>query len=320
VQVSFIIPLYDCLPLTQAMVASLQATVPRDLAHEIILVDDGSTDGTRAWLATLAAPFRVILNERNLGYAVANNRGAAAARGDVLALLNNDLVLASRWLEPMLALHRRLGTQAGLVGNVQLDARSGQVDHAGIFINSKGKPEHERSLPSWSWLPERSWRPADAVTGACALVGRELWGELGGFDEGYINGCEDVDLCLRARAARRVNAVVLASVVRHHVSSSSGRKLRNEENTWRLTRRWRRELAGCGVRRWCRDCWEGSLFLPLDRQPLLALRCWLYVHGLRPAPPPEALAAMDAAIAVELARWEEMFGRTSAGSASRPVE
>jgi GT2 family glycosyltransferase len=295
------------------MVASLQATLPRDLGHEIILVDDGSTDGTRDWLASLPAPFRVILNERNLGYAAANNRGAAAARGDLFALLNNDLVLTAGWLEPMFALHRRLGPKAGLVGNVQRDSRSGAIDHAGIFINAKGKPEHDRSLPSWTWLPERGWRPADAVTGACALIDRSLWRELGGFDEGYVNGSEDVDLCLRARAAGRVNAVALTSIVRHHVSSSAGRKRHDEQNTWRLTRRWREELAACGVRRWCRDYAEGSLFLPLDRQPLLALRAWLYAAGWSAAPPPQALAAMHAAIAVELARWEKMFGSGDSG-------
>ena len=47
-QVSFIIPLFNCLDLTQAMIASLQETLPRKLSHEIILVDDGSTDGTRS--------------------------------------------------------------------------------------------------------------------------------------------------------------------------------------------------------------------------------------------------------------------------------
>ncbi|MCX6955994.1 MAG: glycosyltransferase, partial [Verrucomicrobia bacterium] len=98
-QVSFIIPLFNNLALTRACVESLQATLPSGLAHEIILVDDGSSDGTRAWLATLAAPFRVVLNERNLGYAAANNRAAAVARGEFLALLNNDLVLLPSWFE-----------------------------------------------------------------------------------------------------------------------------------------------------------------------------------------------------------------------------
>ncbi len=306
-QVSFIIPLFDCLALTQAMVRSLQATLPPALDHEIILVDDGSTDGTRAWLATLQPPFRVVLHERNLGYAAANNHGAAIARGEILALLNNDLVLKSRWLEPMLALLQRLGPQAGLVGNVQRVAATGAIDHAGIFINSKGKPEHERTLPWWAWLPVAQWRQADMVTGACMLIPRALWQQLGGFDEGYVNGCEDVDLCLRARQAGRTNAVALNSVVSHHVSSSPGRKARNEQNTFRLTRRWQRELAACATRRWCRDYCEGNLFLPRDRAPLLTLKIWAYAASLSRTPPSVATAAVNAAIGQELARWQEMF-------------
>src|SRR5688572_1372359 len=131
------------------MLASLQATLPAGLRYEIIFVDDGSTDGTREWLATLrAATFTVLLNERNRGYAVSNNRAANIARGDFLALLNNDLILQPRWLEPMLDAHASLAGRAGAIGNVQLDAQSGMVDHAGLVIGVTGKPIHVRGLPN----------------------------------------------------------------------------------------------------------------------------------------------------------------------------
>ncbi|HEX2851852.1 MAG TPA: glycosyltransferase [Opitutaceae bacterium] len=308
-QVSFIIPLYNCLPLTQAMVASLQATLPRNLTHEIILVDDGSTDGTREWLATLDAPFRVVLNERNLGYAAANNRGAARASGEFLALLNNDLVLMPGWLEPMLDTHRQLGANAGLIGNVQLDARNGAIDHAGIFFNHKGKPEHARELPSPFTRLFRSYQRVDAVTGACVLVGRALWMQLGGFDEGYVNGCEDVDLALRADAAGRVNAVTWRSVIHHHVSSSPGRKVRDEQNTRRFTQRWRAELVRRSVRRWCWNYYETSSLNSRQQESALAWRIWMHALGVSHTPPPEALAGTEAAIDAELVRWEKMFGR-----------
>lgn len=307
-QVSFIIPLYNCLPLTQAMVASLRATLPRDLACEIILVDDGSTDGTRVWLNTLAAPFRPVFNERNLGYAAANNRGAEIAQGEFLALLNNDLVLTPHWLEPMLALHRQLGDRAGLIGNVQRSVRTGAVDHAGIFINAKGKPEHERLLPGWSWLPG-AWRRADAVTGACVLVRREFWRRLQGFDERYQNGCEDVDLCLRAAALGHVQAVALRSVVQHHISASPGRTRRNEENTHRLVLQWRETLVRLGARHWAEDhlaaLQAGDLSLPE------LMRAWPILGGALPFSRHSTAAAragLDAAIEREMERWRQMFG------------
>lgn len=311
-RVSFIIPLYNCLPLTQAMLASLRATLPADFPHEILFVDDGSTDGTRDWLATLTAPpFRVILNERNLGYAAANNRAAALARGEFLGLLNNDLLLTPRWLEPLLDAHTFLGpARAGLIGNVQLEARSGAIDHAGIVINVQGKPIHLRALPPRAARLTRSlWTPP-AVTGACVLVQRSVWQQLGGFDEAFMNGGEDIDLCFRARIAGRTNAVALDSVIRHHVSSSPGRKLRDEQNSRRLAQKWRGDFiaaADHGTRTWCHDYLARAFAIPRSAEYRLILTALAYLARTRRHPPAEAIAAVERNLAQEFARWDEMF-------------
>lgn len=311
-QVSFIIPLFNCLELTKACVASLQATLPRAVTYEIILVDDGSTDGTRAWLGSLGAPFRVVLNERNLGYAAANNRGAAIAQGDVLALLNNDLVLTPGWFEPMLRAVKKLGARAGMVGNVQRNVRSGAVDHTGIFINLKGKPEHAHALPPrWlRWL--KPTRRVEAVTGACVFVTAELWRQLNGFDAIFVNGGEDVDFCLRASAAGRFNVVALRSIVDHHISSSPGRKLRDEQNTLRLVEKWRPELARLAARRWC---WEFLRREWTSPHPSLrhadARAALVYALHLRRTPPLVALIGMNAALDSEFARWDQLLGARS---------
>ena len=310
-QVSFVIPLLNNLALTRACVESLQATLPAGFAHEIILVDDGSTDGTRAWLATLTAPFRVVLNDRNLGYAVANNRAVALATGKYLALVNNDLVFLPGWLDRILAAHRSLGARAGLVGNVQLDFRTGAVDHTGIVINRSGKPEHDRTPPTTLAKIFRPVRRVPAVTGACMLLERALWEKLGGFDEAFVNGGEDIDLCFRARAAGHVNAVALRSIVRHHISSSIGRKLHDEKNSFLLAQRWRREFvaaADLATRSWCRDYLASIETDPRLADRVLARRAWFYARHLRSSPPPEAFADLDAALDREFARWEKMFG------------
>ena len=317
--VSFVVPLYNCLPLTRAMVASLQATISADLDFEIILVDDASTDGTREWLATLAAPFRVLLNERNSGYAATCNRGAAAARGRILVFLNNDLVLTRGWLEPMLAAHRRLGPRAGLIGNVQFNARSGLLDHSGIAFNYKGKPGHRGRLFTDFLRFAFPLRRIEALTGACFLIDRSLWDELGGFDEGYINGCEDVDLCLRAEAAGRTNAVALRSRILHHISMAPGRKDRDEANTHRFTLIWRDRLAELALPDWCRHHFE--TFLPEPRgypDPDMAWQIFLFLAGLRRRPPRAAIPGVRAAIELEIARWEGMFG-VGAALAGRPL-
>lgn len=235
-QVSFIIPVFNQLAHTQACLASLQASVWSTLTHEIILIDDGSTDGTRQFLSELPPPAIVLLNERNLGYAAANNRAARIAQGEFLALLNNDVVLSPGWLQPMLEAFGRQ-PRAGIVGNVQLDATTGQVDHAGVVFRDGGYPLHHRES-----VPELQRRGAyaefPAVTAACCLVRREWFLRAGGFDENYRNGFEDTDLCLRAREDGFVNLVATTSVVRHHISSSEGRSAYEYRNAERLLGRW----------------------------------------------------------------------------------
>jgi len=136
VTVSFIIPLYNCLPLTQAMLTSLQATRPSGLAHEIIFVDDGSTDGTRAWLETLEGrePFRVLLNERNLGYAAANNRAFSMLQRDVRNMAEYfgqfaPELLDTRYAEEMWALFEegKLTPDSPLTGKVEETQDSADV-------------------------------------------------------------------------------------------------------------------------------------------------------------------------------------------------
>jgi GT2 family glycosyltransferase len=298
--VSFIIPLFNCLEHTQECLRTLQASLPAGLAHEIILVDDGSTDGSREWLATLTTPFRVILNERNLGYAAANNRGATIARGDLLCLLNNDLILPAGWLEPILAVQRRLSAP-GLVGNIQRNASTGLIDHTGIYFDRKGKPAHDTFFP-FPTAFHPGYRPVPAVTGACALISAALWRELGGFDEGFINGGEDVDLCLRACAAGRTNAVALRSSVRHHISASPGRRLHDEMNSRRLTLRWRKEIATLAAPAWSQHYLETELG---DVRALGILAYWL---GLRLDPPPLVRLGVESTLAQEISRWEKLLG------------
>mgnify|MGYP001549094266 CR=1 FL=1 len=307
-KISFIVPLYNCLPLTQAMLASLQATLPAGLAHEIIFVDDGSTDGTRGWLAPLPAPCRALLNEKNLGFAGACNRGAAVARGEFLFFLNNDLVLLPGWLEPMLAVVSAYA-DAGLVGNVQLNHATGAVDHTGLTFNAKGKPEH-LTARGWSAL-----RPVVAVTGACFAIRTATWRQLGGFDEGYVNGCEDVDLGLRARQAGLANYVVRRSVVRHHISASIGRKLRDEQNTARLVQRWRPVILTLIPPACARACVAAAWENPRDYvHSRLVREALLYAAGLLPQPTRLIRAAAAASLDLEAARWAHLLD----GAPARP--
>ncbi len=291
------------------MLASLRATLPTGLDWELVFVDDGSTDGTPAWLASLTdANIRSARNPCNEGFAVAVNRGVEMSRGELIVLLNNDLVLTKHWLEPMLAVHRRLGSNAGAIGNCQRSVSTGLLDHAGICINLHGKPEHIRERWRGSPLDRvRGYRRVDATTGACLLISRRLWMELNGFDTRFINGCEDVDLCFRALAARKINAIALRSTIAHHVSSSPGRKLLDEANTFRLTLKWRDTLAILASRHWCWDFLAREWTHPRSpKGALQAASALAFGLHLRTQPPALALDGMSGAIDHELARWRAL--------------
>lgn len=303
-QASFIIPLYNCLAHTRECLRSLQATLPADLVHEIVFVDDGSTDGTREWLATLESPCRFELNAANLGFAGACNRGAALARGESLFFLNNDLVLLAGWFEPMRELLAH--PEIGLVGNIQLNARSGTLDHSGVAFDAKGKPGHLHALPLLARL--RGWRAVPAVTGACCALRRDTWEKLGGFDPGFRNGGEDIDLALRARAAGLLNCVSLRSVVRHHVSASVGRKLRDEENARRLAVRWTPEITRLAARAWSTDYLARAWHGPRDPADFgIAAEALALALGLRETPTARLLTGTRAALETEFVRWHRLL-------------
>ena len=299
--VSCIVPLYNGLALTRAMLDSLAETMPSGLSWEVVFVDDGSTDGTRDWLAGLSDPrLRVVLNERNLGYAGANNRGAAEARGRFLALLNNDLVLKPGWLQPMLRLLSRPFSRAGIVGNVQRRVDDGAIDHAGIVVGADAKLRHVQTLPGADTA--RPQRPF-AVTAACCVIPAALFRRAGGFDEAFENGGEDVDLCLRLRAMGRRVEVAYDSVVLHHVSASRGAPgIRDERNSRRLFTRWTGELSQAAAEALLREAAPGSL--GRGERLLRALRS----AGLpAPVPPRQRLLARST-IWREESRWRELFG------------
>jgi hypothetical protein len=106
----------------------------------------------------------------------------------------------------------------------------------------------------------------------------------------------------------RINVVALRSIVRHHVSSSPGRKLRDEENSYRLARRWRDEFLACAdvaARDWCRDYLAAALAEPNSAEYQLALSSVFHLLRVRRRPPAEAVNGIETNLAREFAFWEE---------------
>jgi GT2 family glycosyltransferase len=186
--------------------------------HEIIVVDNGSDVPTLAILAELEAEHgvRVVYNGRNLGFGAGMNVGMAHARGDVLVILNNDVIVTAGWLEDLVgALERRrsVGCSAPRSNRVASAAQvePQYVDTAGMH---RWAAERRRGLAGRGHL-------ADRVVGFCMCLDRKVIDGIGGFDPRYgMGNFEDDDLSVRIRGAGW-QMFVCDDVFIHHFGSVS---------------------------------------------------------------------------------------------------
>ncbi len=236
-KVSIVMPLYNKADYTEACLKGLEKT-RGNVPFEVILVDNGSTDGTGALLDGVSgkAGYRVILNGENLGFSRGNNMGAHVARGAYVLFLNNDTVPHSGWLDAMVAELDNDST-VGIVGAKLLYPDTGKIQHAGLEIIN-GAPDHVHRHADPDAPEVNVARDLDMVTGACLLIRKDLFDQLGGFDEAYVNGVEDVDLCLRVRDLGYGVRYTPKAVVDHYEGTSDGRYDHVRPNLERFVKRW----------------------------------------------------------------------------------
>jgi GT2 family glycosyltransferase len=233
--VSIVVPVHGRAQLTRRCLDALLGGL--DDRCEVIVVDDASTDATPALLASYGEAIRTLTLERNAGYAHACNAGAALATHGLLLFLNNDTEPRAGWLEAMRGCMQE--HPAAEVVGAKLLYPTGAVQHAGVAIGQDGFPHNlYAGLPSEHPAVNRS-RALQAVTGACMLVRRAAFERLGGFDEGYLNSLEDVDLCLRVGARGGEVRYCPEAVLVHLESASRGRRERFARSVEHYRERWR---------------------------------------------------------------------------------
>jgi N-acetylglucosaminyl-diphospho-decaprenol L-rhamnosyltransferase len=196
VKVSVVIPTFDARDLLERALESLERqTLPVD----IVVVDNGSRDGTRAMVGQRFPAVQVIESDRNLGFGRAVNRGVAAAgAAEVIVLVNNDTVCAPDFVERIVEPFS--DPAVGMVAGVLLQGSAPElVDSAGIELDA--------TLRSWDILwnePVEGLSDGPPPVGPCggaAAYRAEAFRSVGGFDEAFFAYWEDVDLALRLRLA-----------------------------------------------------------------------------------------------------------------------
>ncbi len=272
--ISIIIPVYNQLEHTKRCIDSLRENTSNHV-YEIVIVDNASIDGTPDYLESLGGSVKVVNNAENCGYARGCNQGALIATGSLLLFLNNDTIVTEGWLEPLLRTIRQ--PNVGIVG-CKLLYPDGLIQHAGISLIN-GMPDHPHRYEKADFPEANSISEMDMVTGACLLISRELFVSLRGFDEIFLNGVEDVDLCLRVRNAGYRVLYQPETVIYHHEAQSSGRFTHVKRNLKLFFERWNGHFSRDGKfrvpatparvssrrsvidERRLRISWEGSQFV-----------------------------------------------------------
>jgi GT2 family glycosyltransferase len=224
--VSIIIPTRDKYDLVETCIKSIHKKT--EYPHvEIIVVDNGSVESEsfRARARLEQQGVRIVRDDDTFNFSRLNNRAALQAKGDVLCLLNNDTeVVSSDWLNVMVS--HALQPGVGAVG-ARLLFPDATVQHAGVILGLKGVAGHSHyTFPEW--LPGYFGRvfltsTFSAVTGACLVVRRDLYQEVGGLDEEHLAvAFNDVDFCLKLTHKGYRCVYAADAVLIHHESVSRG--------------------------------------------------------------------------------------------------
>jgi GT2 family glycosyltransferase len=233
--------------------------------YEIIVVENNSeTAGVFAYYDELKAyPQVKVVNfnesqEKGIApagfnYSAVNNFGAARAAGDYLLLLNNDTaVIRINWLEELLMYAQR--ADVGAVG-AKLYYEDKTIQHAGVVIGlgahrTAGHSHYKQHRDNLGYMGRLCYaQNVSAVTGACLMVAREKFDEVGGLDESFAVSLNDVDFCLKLRAKGYLNLFTPFAELYHYESISRGlddtgeAAQRYDEESARFREKWRDVLA-----------------------------------------------------------------------------
>jgi len=186
---------------------------------EIVVLDNGSADGSVEYVQGTHPGVKLLRNEKNLGFAGPNNRAAAEARGECLAFLNNDMRVREDWLRRLVE-QLDPGRDVSCVASRVLSWDGTSIDFvdAGINFEGKGFQEHFQSKELYR---HQEVKEVVFPNGGAFLVTRGAFEAAGGFDEDYFAYYEDVDLGWRLRLQGQRSVVAPEAVAYHRHGASS---------------------------------------------------------------------------------------------------
>lgn len=209
---SVIIVSFNTRELLKDCITSVEQSL-ENVEHEIIVVDNNSSDESAAMLQKCFPQVEVIHNNFNAGFAKANNQGYSVSNGKYVLLLNSDTIVKNAALEKLVDF-MEIHPDAAVAGprllnpdlSLQLPCRRGfprLVNSIGYFSGLSRVFPRSKLAGSYNmtYMDDNASHEVDAVSGACMMVRRSVIAAIGGLlDEGYFMHFEDIDLCFRAKA------------------------------------------------------------------------------------------------------------------------
>jgi GT2 family glycosyltransferase len=255
--VSIVIPVYGQADLLERCVDSLRRARTRQ-RHDIVLVDnrkDAATTSRLRQLADRSPSVSLVENALNLNFALGCNLGFLRAAGGIIVFLNSDTEVTDGWLDALIA---PLADPTIVALQPKLIYPDGRIQTIGAAAGPRGDlPHHLYTGEPGSAAHVNHGRPLTIITAACMAVRAEDFARVEGFDPLYLNGWEDVDLCLKLTAdgQRRCWYTPEATVI-HHESQSEGRSRYVEVNRKTFLARWRGKVPREAVEAYARDGYE----------------------------------------------------------------
>lgn len=216
--VSIIMLTWNALDYTKKCVNSIQHHT--SYPHEIIFVDNASSDGTVEYLRNLVkehSNYKLIENKENRGFAAGNNQGAAVASGEYVCLLNNDVLVSAGWLESLVESLEK-DEKIGMVGPITNSISGRQMVSSIPYTDDAGFHGFSQKIRKACY---GRLTPRYRIAGFALLMKKSLYEDVGGLDESFGTGnYEDDDLCLKIRE-KSYTVMVDESVFIHHYRSQT---------------------------------------------------------------------------------------------------